>query len=145
MFDDNKNINKVADTYRQMVNELTMDGAKGRCAGIVPAGWSHGKTAILTHPDEVSGTTILSDGVKIYWTEGRSSRMMVVKPDGSKMWAPVNGGSPEQQAYFDREQQVEEDGADIHREMTPAEEKEWDTARNPGMRWPTKATREGPQ
>lgn len=36
----------------------------------------------LNHPDEVSGLTIMDDGTKAYWTEGRSSTIKVVYPNG---------------------------------------------------------------
>ncbi len=40
--------------------------------------------AILTttNVDEVSGTTILSDGTKAFWAEGRSSDVIVIDPQG---------------------------------------------------------------
>ncbi len=88
------------------------------------------KTQILTHSDEVSGITVLADGTRCYWTEGRGSTIFVRKPDGTLFWFDVDDpGSPENQAIFDEEQRVEE-GADEYRMMTPEEEEEWDSTRN---------------
>ena len=115
MFNDDSNIRNVAKTYRQM-QEAT-----------VPKG----KTAILSHSDEVSGTTVFANGTKVYWTEGRSSNVVVRHPNGT-LESFHSGGiraTSFQQAILDKENEIEENGADVRRDMTPAEEKEWEQAR----------------
>ena len=43
------------------------------------------KTVITYHhPDGVSGITIMDDGTKAYWTEGRSSTITVVHPNSDQ-------------------------------------------------------------
>jgi hypothetical protein len=87
--------------------------------------YESGKTTILMHPDEVSGTTILGDGTKCHWTEGRSSFVTVAHPDGRKERIPSASTHPIILAI----NKVDEVGADEVRQMTPNEEAEWETAR----------------
>ena len=112
MFDDDKSIKNVADAYRQMNEDVA-----------VP----HGKTAILSHPDEVSGITVLADGTRCYWTEGRNNEMVVKKPDGQIITIDCGYTSGEEKKLLDTELKTEEN-ADIHRAMTAAEEREWEEA-----------------
>lgn len=76
------------------------------------------KTQILTHSDEVSGITILGDGTKCYWTDGCSDLLVV------RMLEPWNkdGNHP----IVIECNRLEEEGADIHREMDKEEEEEFD-------------------
>lgn len=80
----------------------------------------------LTHSDECSGTSILDDGTKVFWSEGYSDTV-VVYPDGKteRVW------------WEDRKRHpiVSSPAAmDIHedcRQMTPDEEKEHDSHLRP--------------
>ena len=38
----------------------------------------------LSHPDTVSGCTILKDGTRLHWSEGRSSEIDIRYPDGRR-------------------------------------------------------------
>jgi len=93
-------------------------------------------TQILSHGNEVSGTTIFGDGTKVYWTEGRGSDIVVRHPHGKietiETWNLEQ--TPEQQAILREEQRIEEEGADVNRTMTPGEEREWENTyhRTPG-------------
>jgi len=82
-------------------------------------------TLCLGHPDEVSGMFIMEDGTKIYWTEGRSSTMDVIDPNGKLQevptWIPCEINEAIDLAY-----EHEFPG----RQMTKAEEKEWEMVRN---------------
>jgi hypothetical protein len=80
---------------------------------------------VLNHGNlGIGGTTIMDDGTKCHWTEGRSSRMVIVSPDGTKTILAVY--DDEARPY------LMEDGVDDSveiRMMTPAEEAEWEAAR----------------
>lgn len=78
---------------------------------------------ILSHPDEVSGTYILEDGRKIYWTEGRSSSVLVCWPGGSyeRVW-PNDPKHPVWSIPVIKDGPKPED---VCRSMTKNEEKEW--------------------
>ena len=89
-------------------------------------------TTSLSHSDSVSGTYILDDGTKCYWTEGRSSFVTVVKPDGTRTEMSVARLPDDpwlREVFLNMNQLEEEDGWDEAREMTPVEEKEWAKAR----------------
>lgn len=76
---------------------------------------------VLRHPDEVSGISILSDGTRIYWTEGRSSTSTITYPDGRKEVIPVSRPHP----ILDK---LNEIGAyDKIRDMTSEEEAEYES------------------
>lgn len=47
----------------------------------------------FTHQDESSGTTIMDDGTKVYWTEGFSSPT-IVYPDGQTEQVDTMSGHP---------------------------------------------------
>lgn len=91
-------------------------------------------TAILSHSDEVSGTTVLDDGTRVYWTEGRSSDTVARLPDGQRLVLSCTSVHP-LLAALDR---LEQEGADEHRKMTPEEEHEWAQARYPDGRIKTR-------
>jgi hypothetical protein len=85
-------------------------------------------TQMLSHGNEVSGTTIFGDGTRVYWNEGRGADLVVIYPDGKietiETWNLEQ--TPEQQAILREEQRIEEEGADINRMMTAEEEAEWE-------------------
>ncbi len=74
--------------------------------------------------DEVSGCTILSDGTKVYWGEGRSSSMIVIGPDGTRTEVPVYEQSP----MMELMEKLAEQGYEPQRAMTDAEEAEFEAA-----------------
>lgn len=86
------------------------------------------KTTVLNHSDGISGTTILANGTRIYWTEGRSSSVTVRYVDGRLEHFVPAFCTPEQQTIYNAEQVVEE-RADEYRGMTAAEEEEWESVR----------------
>ncbi len=89
---------------------------------------------MLIHPNGVAGTTIMDDGVKAHWTEGRSSEVVVVYPDGRMLAFPVSGigVSPEGKMILSKLDEIE--GSDFdQRDMTPEEVREWELARNPNF------------
>ncbi len=92
------------------------------------------KTAILTHSDEVSGITVLADGTRCYWTEGRSSDIAVVKLDGTQLNITPDYGTKEEEAIHAEMVVIEACGADENRQMTPGEEAEWCAVRYPDGR-----------
>ena len=65
---------------------------------------------------DVDGITIAPDGTKFYWTEGRSSRMIVRYPDGRMI--KVYNDHPDFQSILDAEC--------VSHEMTQSEEDEYD-------------------
>ena len=88
----------------------------------------------LVHSDEVSGTWIMDDGTRCYWSEGRSSGIICVRPDGEIMDIPVyamddyRDDAPE---LVDLLIKSTEEGPDPDesREMTELEEIEHEAAR----------------
>jgi hypothetical protein len=77
----------------------------------------------LCHDDEVSGTTIYTNGAKAYWTEGRSSEAYLINADGTKeRVGTYNHGDHWMWT-------AEEHGPQHMRSMTPAEQQEWEDAR----------------
>lgn len=92
-------------------------------------------TLALDHSDEVSGTWIFEDGTKAFWTEGRSSAVIAILPDGRGLEIPAHAMDDhrdEAPAFIDALIEATENGPDAiaHRMMTPAEEIEHDMARN---------------
>jgi hypothetical protein len=79
----------------------------------------------LTHNDTVSGTTIMDDGTKVYWTEGRSSYVTIIGPDGSIAETAVS--DPKLPAVI-----LELPGDAPMQQMTDAEELEYDLTRGRG-------------
>ena len=77
----------------------------------------------LNHSDEISGTTIMEDGTKVHWTEGRSSKMAVIGPDGTRTWRRADDINNPNVMYDPSP------GVEI-RDMTKAEEAEWEAARS---------------
>jgi hypothetical protein len=91
-------------------------------------------TTVLEHSDTVSGTYILDDGTKCYWSEGRSSEIICELPDGGCTEFPVCGiedlrlDAPE---LVDCLADAMENGVDAeYRAMTPNEEVEHQAARS---------------
>ena len=74
-----------------------------------------------THSDEVSGCTILHDGTKVYWTEGRSSTLIVIANDGTRTELNAGIESP----LVDLLNEIAETGNEPQRPMTDAEEAEY--------------------
>lgn len=72
----------------------------------------------LTHSDEVSGITILSDGTRVYWGEGGADSV-VITPDGNRTVIGPYRVHPLQK-------QLDDAMANM-REMTPDEEQEYET------------------
>ena len=89
----------------------------------------------LEHSDTVSGTWIMDDGTKCYWTEGRSTGIICVKPNGEVLDIPVyamgdhRDDAPE---LIDLLIKSSEEGPNPveTREMTEAEEAEHAAARS---------------
>lgn len=77
----------------------------------------------LCHPDTVSGTTILDDGTRVYWTEGRSSPVLIRYPDGRTEEITTDQSS---HWCFD----IDFGPNSPERDMTLEEAREHDTARN---------------
>lgn len=73
----------------------------------------------LSHPDEVSGTTICNDGTKVYWTEGYSNAV-IVHPNGTK----ENVHAWDVHPVLERPE-VKEMATESYRCMTEAEAEEW--------------------
>lgn len=69
-----------------------------------------------TNSSEVSGTTTFDDGTKMYWTEGRSSWVRMIYPDGTSVHIPA---SELTEGWTD-------DPGPVIRAATQAEEKEWE-------------------
>jgi len=78
---------------------------------------------VLNHSDEVSGTFLMEDGSKAFWTEGRSSETVIHHPDGRVEMIPAA-----EAAEYDFGENGPDEDCEI-RCMTPAEESEWETAR----------------
>jgi len=81
----------------------------------------------LYHSDEVSGIYIMDDGTKIYWSEGRSSYMDIISPDGHRSHLCVGDPHPLNEFI---QKAVEEGAYKAERQMTKAEELEYDIIRN---------------
>lgn len=77
----------------------------------------------LCHSDECSGTTILDDGTKVYWTEGYSDAY-IVYPDGRRETVNAHSKHP-----ILMRPELLEVMTDASRTMTEAEEAEWAIAR----------------
>lgn len=89
---------------------------------------------VLEHSDTVSGTWITDDGTKCHWTEGRSSWITCVRPDGSTIEFPASGIEDlrdDDPALVDCLSAAMEEGVDAeYRVMTPAEEAEHRASRS---------------
>lgn len=79
----------------------------------------------MSNSNESGGTTILRDGTKIHWSEGRGGYSVVIYPDGKKEEVNDNSNHPIIKAVIN----LDEIGADEYRQMTPQEEAEWKAAR----------------
>lgn len=79
--------------------------------------------ATYNHSDEVSGTSVFNDGVRAYWTEGRSSYVKFRRGDHTWWESVAHGHSPYMLAM---------DGEHYGkvRQMTPEEEEEHWKERN---------------
>jgi hypothetical protein len=86
----------------------------------------------LEHSDEVSGTWIMDDGTRCYWSEGRSSLINCIRPDGSRMDFPCLPLSTSDAELVACLTDTLENGPDSEdwRMMTPSEEAEHDAVRN---------------
>jgi hypothetical protein len=78
-----------------------------------------------TNPGESGGCSMLDDGTRIFWAEGRSSELIVLKADGTKERLE-NGGNPLADAF----NTLCENGLEPQREMTALEAIEYDSQRN---------------
>lgn len=92
-------------------------------------------TKSLYHPDEVSGTWEMSDGTKVFWTEGRSSHMVAISPDGTSYDIPpyaMEDCRDENPELIDALIDATENGIDAteDRMMTDAETQEWEDGRH---------------
>ena len=89
-------------------------------------------TQMLSHGNEVSGTTIFDDGTKVYWTGGRGSDIVVRHPNG--IIETIETTVLTSGKIMPEELRIEEHGADVNRTMTPGEEREWENTyhRTPG-------------
>jgi hypothetical protein len=74
---------------------------------------------MLCHPDTISGCSILDDGTRLHWTEGRSSYVDIRHPDGRKEAVPASDIPP----------MVRAETIEI-RDMTPEEKAQHDRVRN---------------
>jgi hypothetical protein len=91
----------------------------------------------LEHGDEVSGTWIMDDGTKCFWSEGRSSGIVCVLPNRDVLDIPVwamdasKAEHPAHTELIDLLIESTEEGPDPieSRAMTPAEEAEHEAAR----------------
>ena len=89
-------------------------------------------TETLAHSDEVSGTYVADDGTKCHWTEGRSSWITCVRPDGTKIEFPAAGTADlreDDPDLCDALIDAIENGVADGRAMTTEEEEEWTAAR----------------
>lgn len=87
----------------------------------------------LNHSDGVSGTTIMSDGTKAFWSEGRSADVNMLRPDGE--WEEASAGDPihrgiEHPIWTLLNDDDVEKAYGVHRAMTECEEHEHNVARN---------------
>jgi len=83
-------------------------------------------TTIATNDDGTFGITILSDGTRAYWTEGRSSTVVFRLPDGTIIRRnAADGRDPLVCELHD----LDNTGADEYRELTAAEVAEWEAVR----------------
>ena len=80
----------------------------------------------LHHSDECSGTTILRNGTKLYWTEGYSP-VVIVYPSGGRIESVDPFGS--RHWVIDALLRLSELGLEPARPMTPQEEAEHDATR----------------
>lgn len=85
---------------------------------------------VLSHSDEVSGTSILPNDIKVYWTEGRSSVVVILYPDGRK--EKVKNGTLEAAKHpvLKEMEKIEANGYDSIDYMSEADEDEWEKIRN---------------
>ena len=74
-----------------------------------------------THSDEVSGCTMFGDGTRAFWTEGRSSAVYVIYPDGREEVTDAGANHPIIHALMTAAEEV---GYEPQRCMTPHEEAE---------------------
>lgn len=86
---------------------------------------------ITNHEDGVSGTTVLSDGSKYFWTEGRSSDVYAVMPNGDwRVWDASDPICPLNEGAFDPWGAAgDPDERTAIRDMTECEAHEWFVAR----------------
>jgi hypothetical protein len=73
---------------------------------------------LLSHSDEISGTTVLNNGTKIHWCES-GSVSVIVKPNGDRVLIEPYSEHPYQQEIDDSLCD-----ASASRPMTPEEEAE---------------------
>jgi len=76
----------------------------------------------LIHSDGCSGTTITPDNTKVYWTEGRSEAV-IVYANGKMERVPAQSDHP-----VLKSKEIHNVQTDHNREMTVAEEIEWQVA-----------------
>lgn len=87
-------------------------------------------TLLLVHPDEVSGTFIFDDGVKLFFGEGPCSGVTIAHPNGQR--ASHNAGEKliatdwySQYAYLSDRYGDDDSRTADSRQMTEEEIEEW--------------------
>jgi hypothetical protein len=80
-----------------------------------------------SHSDDVSGCYVLDDDTIVHWSEGRSSEIDVIRPDGHRERHSVGGAHP-LRVFLAKAEEAGETGK--WRSMTPIEEAYHDAIRN---------------
>ncbi len=86
---------------------------------------------MLCHSDEVSGTTILNDGTKVFWTEGHSDTV-IKHPNGRVERLPA---SRQDHPLLSLPEITGESDVDERRPMSEDEEQEWEDEMHSGGEW----------
>ena len=81
-------------------------------------------TECHNHPR--GGVFLADDGTKFYWREGRGKATIAIRPDGTK--TTIDGRWPAGE-LADAMREADQNPQYKVREMTPAEEAEWDEIR----------------
>lgn len=81
---------------------------------------------LLLHSDEISGTTIMDDGTKVYWTEGHNP-VTIVYNNGMIERVPPGRQNQENHPVL-RQPEIAAMQVNKNRMMTEAEEAEYDVA-----------------
>jgi len=86
-----------------------------------------GRATQIEMPDECSGISVLPDGRRVYWTEGRSTYLTVKHTDGRLEELSVS--LPESDEIRETLRPYEEGGFDEYRQATAEEIQEWKNIR----------------
>lgn len=81
------------------------------------------KTVQIELDDGCGGISVLADGSRAYWAEGRSSEIVVQEPDGSTGVFIFDARNPG--TIFQELDTLAEEGFDEYRPATKEEEDEW--------------------